>query len=209
MRDAVVALGGDDGFAIDWKAFAEVFAGEPYAASYGGAHVLDVGAHKGYFGAYALACGAARVVSYEPARANFDVLSRTAAGAGDRWLAHNAALGAASGVGELLLDRTSWAHSLVRVERPAGTQRVTIVTLAEALAELQTPAGTSTIVKVDAEGAECEILADPAPLDRVDVLLVEWHAETATCTVDELTRTVRSAGLVPEPGQGAMRFSRH
>lgn len=209
VGEVLLELGGGEDFPIDWKAFVEIFADEPYAEDYRETHVLDVGAHKGYFAAYALALGAARVVSFEPAIANFEVLARTAAGAGGKWLARNAALGRASGTGELLLDTTSWAHSLVRVERPAGTQPVSIVTLADALAELRAPPGACTIVKVDAEGAECEILEDAAALGRVDVLLVEWHAETATCTAEELTQAVQSAALeLQPPTRGAMRFRR-
>ena len=208
VGEVLLELGGDDDFPIDWKAFAEIFADEPYAADYRSAHVLDIGAHKGYFGAYALAGGASLVVSFEPAATNFETLARTARALGDRWVTRSAALGATAGAGNLLLDRTSWAHSLVRVERPAGTQQVEIVTLADALAELPAQGGR-TIVKIDAEGAECEILGDPAALERVHVLLVEWHAETATCTAEELTRAVESAGFeLHSRDRGAMRFMR-
>lgn len=208
VGEARAELGGGDDFPVDWKAFTEVFADEPYATNYRDARVLDIGAHKGYFGAYALAGGASLVVSYEPAVANFETLTRTARPLGDRWVTHNAAVGSTPGTGTLLLDRTSWAHSLVRVERPAGTQAVEIVTLAHALAGLPRQ-GSRTIVKVDAEGAECEILNDPAALERVDELLVEWHEETATCTVAELTRALETAGLELQPrGRGAMWFRR-
>ena len=45
---------------------------------YAGAVVLDLGAHKGYFGAYALARGARLVISFEPETANLELLERGA-----------------------------------------------------------------------------------------------------------------------------------
>lgn len=203
-----VELGDGDDFPIDWKAFVEIFADESYAAPYRDARVLDVGAHKGYFGAYALAGGASLVVSFEPAASNYDALERAAAPLGDRWLTRNAALGSTTGAGVLLLDRTSWAHSLLAVERPAGEQPVAIVTLDEALAELP-QGGARTIVKIDAEGSECDILRRPEPLARIDVLMVEWHPAVAPCTKDELTGAVESGGLelIAHAG-GVMRFVR-
>ncbi|HSF60176.1 MAG TPA: hypothetical protein VLA69_00630 [Gaiellaceae bacterium] len=73
-----IEIGGGPDFPVDWKAFVEIFGDEIYAESYRGSHVLDVRAHKGCFGAYGLATGAARVVSYEPAAANYDALEGAA-----------------------------------------------------------------------------------------------------------------------------------
>ena len=55
-----------DNYEIDWETLKNTLVDEPYLAVYGGAVVLDIGAHKGYYGAYALAHGAHAVVSYEP-----------------------------------------------------------------------------------------------------------------------------------------------
>jgi FkbM family methyltransferase len=169
--------------------------------------VLDIGGHKGYFGAYALAHGAASVLTFEPAERNYRVLERTAKPLRARWSVHKAALGSNTGTGVLLLDKTSWAHSLVSVERPAGEQRVRIETLEHALSELSNR-GARTIVKVDAEGSECEILARPGTLENVDLVMVEWHPETAPCTTDDLARVAASAGLVRGVDRGVLRFER-
>jgi hypothetical protein len=64
------------------------------------------------------------------------------------------------------------------------------------------------IVKIDAEGAECDILARPEALVGVDLLLVEWHSETAPCSREELTRNVESAGLRLRSGSGILRYVR-
>ena len=47
-----------DDYEIDWASLAFVAVDEAYAGDYGGATVVDIGAHKGYYGAYALAQGA-------------------------------------------------------------------------------------------------------------------------------------------------------
>lgn len=202
-----VHLGTRD-FAIDWRTFVDIFGRDEYPAPYAGAHVLDIGGHKGYFGAYALALGAAVVVSFEPALNNYAALERAARPLGDRWLTRNAAVGSASGIGVLRLDRTSWAHSLVEVERPEGEQAVSIVTLEEALSQLRA-GGSTTIVKIDAEGSECEILSDPEPLARVTVLMVEYHPRIARCPEGELIASVKAGGLELTSRQGGvLRFSR-
>ena len=198
VGDARIELGGSADFAIDWKAFSAIFADEEYAAEYSGAHVLDVGAHRGYFGAYALTSGASAVASFEPEVRNYETLARTAKRVGDKWLTRQAAVGERSGTGTLLVDRLSWSHSLVKVARPVAEQLVAIVTLEQALEDvpLDSPC---VIVKIDAEGSECDILARPEALARVDVLLVEWHPEKAPCSRDELTRSVEQAGLRLRP----------
>lgn len=145
--------------------------------------------------------------SFEPAAENYAALERAARPLHPRWSTRNAALGATSGEGVLHLDRALWAHSLLDVEQPVGEQPVEVVTLEEALAELPT-GGSVTIVKIDAEGSECDILARPESLERVDVLLVEWHS-SAPCSVEELTRVIGSAGLIATGRVGgAMQFER-
>jgi len=201
-------LGGGADFPVDWKAFAEIFGSHEYDAPLRGAHVLDVGAHKGYFGAYALMRGAAFVLSYEPATTNYMSLERAARQLPGRWRTRRAAVGPEGGEGTLYLDRTSWAHSLLAVDRPAGEETVSVVTLAEALSELP-PSDATLVLKVDAEGSECDILQRSAELERVDVLMVEWHPKVVPCSYEELEEELGSAGLHPDPVTGGpLRFTR-
>ena len=51
----------------------------PYKGDYRDAFVLDLGAHKGYYGAYAFRHGARTVVSYEPESTNASYLEAAAA----------------------------------------------------------------------------------------------------------------------------------
>ena len=193
VAGTVVELGGARDFPVDWLAFVEVFTGAGYAADYRHASVLDVGAHKGYFGAFAFGSGASAVVSYEPATPNYRALERAASRIAERWSTRHAAVGGERGEGTLFLDRTSWAHSLVRVKKPAGEETVSIVTLADAFEEL--PPVSRIVAKIDAEGSEYAILAATSVLERVDCLFVEWHAVTAGCTLEELVRVVEASGL--------------
>jgi FkbM family methyltransferase len=208
VGDAVVEIGDEGDFAVDWRAFVEVLGERPYPGPYDGAAVLDVGAHKGYFGAFALARGASYVVSFEPGRSNFAALSRAAAPFRDRWITRNSALGRTAGTGVLHLDATSWAHSLIEVERPVGSQPVSIVTLAQALAELPTGA-RRTIVKMDAEGSEWDILQGDSPFSDIDLLMVEWHPAIARCSEDELVQSITARGLdLATSAAGVLRFER-
>ena len=82
--------------------------------------VLDLGAHKGYFGAYAVSSGARAIVAYEPESANLAVLQRTA-----RRLSRPCRLddprqlpcGATSGQAELHVMGASWGHALSPARR--------------------------------------------------------------------------------------------
>jgi len=66
-------------YPIDWETLKWVLVDEAYPTDYAGAVVLDIGAHKGYFGAFALERGARTVISFEPESRNFELLERCAA----------------------------------------------------------------------------------------------------------------------------------
>ena len=100
LRRSRVWLGRDT-FTTDWNVFVEIFAGRAYArVDYRGADVLDAGAHKGYFAAFALANGARTVTSLEPEPENFRLLARAAAGDEDWQVLRQAVAGAAGNAKE-------------------------------------------------------------------------------------------------------------
>lgn len=178
----------------------------PYAADYKGALVLDIGAHKGYFAAFALLSGARCVISYEPASANFALLERAAKTfrkRGMRWEARRAAVGAESGSGVLAVSAESWTHSLHPLPpsgpaRAVSSETVAVVAARTALEEAGREAsGGRLIVKIDAEGAECEICrVEAASWSPVSELFVETH-ESAPCEVSDLLTEPRRSGLAP------------
>ena len=201
LRATKVYLSHDD-YEIDWASLAFVFVDEAYAGSYHGAVVVDIGAHKGYFGAYALWQGARTVVSYEPETANFALLRRAADASRDgEWQTRQSAVGAERGEAELHVMGASWGHALHPPEAftryEVGTEVVRVEALADVLADAVGLAdGARVIVKVNIEGEECPtILGTPASAwAGIDELYVETHP-WADCGADELARHLAGAGL--------------
>lgn len=200
-----VLLSHDD-YAIDRKTLEFVVTDRSYATDYADAFVLDIGAHKGYFGAYALAHGARTVMSFEPETANIELLERSAASFRDEgadWQVRPTAVGAESGEAELHVMAGSWGHALhppdTFAEYEVGVQRVPVAALSDILAESGTPAGERSphlIVKLNIEGEECETVlgTPPAAWAGVSELLVETHP-WATCDAEDLAAHLAPAGL--------------
>ncbi len=166
--------------------------------------VLDIGAHKGYVGAYAIAHGARATVSYEPESANLAVLKRTAAGyraRGALWTIHAAAVDAAPGRTDLHVMDGSWGHALDPpahfAEHEVGIERVEVVALEQAIAGAAAlPARDRLVVKINIEGAECSAILGTSPGAWGDVaeVFVETHP-WASCGADELAAQLERAGL--------------
>jgi FkbM family methyltransferase len=206
-------------FSSDFETLREVFLPRrnAYRTDYRGAAVLDIGAHKGYLGAYALLRGARVVVSYEPETINFAFLERAARSfrnKGATWHTRRAAVGALPGRSVLHVSRESWTHSLVSVPQagPAGEvgrMEVDVVGIADALADVAEQG--RVVLKIDAEGSECEIVGALTPdlAATVDVLLVETH-EFADCTADDLSKAIARLGLTPSAtvDPAVVRFQR-
>jgi FkbM family methyltransferase len=205
-RDALVKVGDFEvwvsaaEFDNDLSVLIEVLGDEYAAVPFRGATVLDVGAHKGYFAVYALAHGAAHVTCYEPAPTNFAYLSRTCLDA------RPAAVAATAGNVRLALDE-GWTHSIVLERHPdAETIDVPAVTLSQAIAE-----HSPSLVKLDIEGAEREVLAATAgqDWDGVHLLVVEVHPWA--CSPDEIAAVMRKRGFNEldrgDPTHPLMRFA--
>ena len=191
-----------DNYEIDWASLAFVAVDEAYAGDYRGAVVVDIGAHKGYYGAYALGHGARTVVSYEPETENFALLAKAADAKRGEWRTRRSAVGAVRGEAELHVMGASWGHALHPPEAFAkheiGVERVRVEALADVLADATHLArGARVIVKVNIEGEECPtILGTPGSAwAGVDELYVETHP-WAACGADDLARHVAAADLV-------------
>lgn len=195
----------DDDYAVDWESFKFVVVDRAYETDYRDTVVLDLGAHKGYFGAYALVHGARAVISFEPEAANVELLERAAATyrrSGADWLVRQVAVGAERGEAELHVMRASWGHALHPPDSFAGDEVAVQVVAVEAMRDVLADAGSVAgmrsriIVKVNTEGEECGIvLGTPPPAwEVVSELFVEVHP-WAACTAEELTRHVAAAGF--------------
>lgn len=192
-----------DDYEVDWASFAFVALDDAYAGDYRGTVVVDIGAHKGYYAAYALLHGARSVVSYEPERANYALLERAAATVRNdgTWHTRRCAVGPAEGEAELHVMGASWGHALHPPEAfgkyEVGVERVRVEALADALAEaIGLADGARVIVKVNIEGEECPtILGTPASAWKgIDELYVETHP-WASCDADELAGYLAAAGF--------------
>lgn len=207
---------GRESFAVDRVAFLGIFLEGWYDADYHDADVLDIGGHKGYYGAFALLGGARRVVSFEPEARNFALLERAATAfraAGFDWRVVRAAIGESDGEVDLRVSEEAASHSLFTSDSPAApAQRVRMVHMDTVLGE--GAAGERIIVKIDAEGAECAAILASAgeSWDRVDELFVETHA-FAPCSSAEIIERAGDFGLKlqsreTEPAAELLHFRR-
>ena len=171
--------------ASDWETLRENYLPrkQPYLTEYEGATVLDLGGHKGFFGAWAISMGAEAVVSYEPELTNFSRLAATAAQAragGKRWEVHRAAVARSPGERTLYVSEESWTHSLLP---PAvvgdgeghGTQLVEAVAIGEVLAAAREASPQRLVVKVDVEGAEQDLIVGDSSWALADEIFCEAH----------------------------------
>jgi FkbM family methyltransferase len=202
----------------DWETWLHIFFYPTYPTDFRDAVVVDVGAHKGYFSAAALEGGARKVFSYEPEKRNFALLERAASsfGASDAWLRRCAAVGGASRSAALYVAKgawSSWAHSLLEdaaAEGVVATQPVDIVSMASVLQEAAGVDGSRLVVKIDAEGAECEIVlqTEARSWSSVDEVLLEYH-DFAPCALKDFVVHLGRAGLVHRGSSHLVdRFSR-
>jgi FkbM family methyltransferase len=192
----------------DWNVFSEIFLSRCYNTDYRDAVVIDIGAHKGYYGAFALISGARIVISYEPERQNFTFLSRAASSFRDRgfdWLVEKKAIAESTGEMQLNVSGESWTHSLLTLpdEGPrslAHVETVEAITLHEVLGDSAAHGSGRVVVKIDIEGEECDsILGTRATVwNRIDELFVETHPHAA-CTGGDITSHLAGSGLGLQP----------
>src|SRR5262245_43137408 len=161
--------------------------------------VVDVGANIGAFSVLvASEHPAAQVIALEPSRANYDLLKfnvRTNSLTNVRVL--KAAMDAT--VGEQRLCGTGATASL-HFGSGQGEQ-VTTVTLRWVMETARLD--RIDFLKMDCEGAEFDILMDPAaPLDRVRMLALEFHNLSAAKCASTLKRVLEARGFRVDKLQG-------
>lgn len=133
--------------------------------------ILDLGANVGYFGAFALArWPAASVTAYEPDPVSAAVHARTITlnGLTDRWTLHRAAAAERDGQARF----HAWGHALSHVSEEGNA----IVPVHDVLPVI---AGVD-LLKIDTEGGEWPILADPRfAANPPRVVVLEYHPDGA------------------------------
>lgn len=183
--------------AIDFQVLGQVLLDEVYSEVHLRDNVVvDLGAHKGYFAAYALMAGAKAVYSYEPEPTNFGCLSHFAETArlrGKTIEVSQAAAGLADGELTLYTSDESWRHTTIagQTKISGGKLQVTCNSLSSILANVRKSFPEGPIVlKVDAEGAECAILlhAPEECFTSISEIVFEYHSFSGCCLRSILTR---------------------
>lgn len=148
--------------------------------------VLDIGGHVGLFALYvAKRWPGVRVISYEPSATNFERFARNLELAGvENVEAINQAVTADGRDVQLVLDRGNTGGTTEFV-KPNGHLKESAIstTLDKILDGLREPFVGSPdvrikLLKIDAEGAEYEVLTTARCLDRVDYLSGEFHSNS-------------------------------
>ena len=165
--------------------------------------ILDLGANVGMFGAWALArWPSASVDAFEPDPQNAAVHARAAAanGHGDRWRLHRAAAGTAPGSARFVAGDVALSR-LAGLGAPAGEGQTIEVPVRDVLPLI---AGAD-LVKLDVEGAEWPLLADPRfAADPPRAVTMEYHPEGAPAGADPAAAAralLEAAGLHVEDGR--------
>jgi FkbM family methyltransferase len=189
--------------AIDFQVLGQVLLDEVYSeVDLRHKVVIDLGAHKGYFAAYALMVGAKAVVSYEPEPTNFACLSRFAETArlhGKTIEVIQAAAGASDGELTLYMSDESWRHTTIagQSEASSGTLQVPCSSLSSILARARKSfLEEDFILKVDAEGAECPILLHVPEecFASIREVVFEYHA-FAGCGLNAILSRIEGFGF--------------
>ncbi|HVE68572.1 MAG TPA: FkbM family methyltransferase [Solirubrobacteraceae bacterium] len=160
--------------------------------------VLDLGGNVGYFGAFVLAgYPDAEITSVEADPRNARALRRVVAatGQGNRWKVIEAAASTGEGTARFVQALYSTAH----VARAGETSATTEVPAIDVLPLLD----GADLVKIDIEGSEWPILADPRfPAAAIRAVALEYHPEGCP-EPDARTaaeRILREAGYATRPG---------
>jgi FkbM family methyltransferase len=149
--------------------------------------IVDIGAHAGaatvYFKSH---YPEARITCFEPCKDSFRNLSANTRQFDDVKL-HNRALGEANGEAQLFSGQySSMQHSLKpNAENTSDFEWVSVLSAIEAFDALgETP---PSMIKIDTEGCELEILTAILPLlAKVDVIYLEYHSEADRLALDRL-----------------------
>lgn len=128
---------------------------------------LDIGGNIGSVAKFALEAGAKKVISVEPDPGNFELLEKNAAGA---VLLNAAAIAVPRKVTLYLGARDNAIHSILPVRGRDGIEVRTEI-WSELLAKYQ-----PNKIKMDCEGAEYELLAEPLP-NHVKAIILEFHLQ--------------------------------
>lgn len=156
---------------------AVVFVRNHYGSVKGMATILEIGANIGVFAIYAATENPhVTLYSYEPAKANYDVLVKNIERNGycDRVKTFN--FGAAARTEDRVLNHASSPlRSFSDLDSAAAGETISCLSLSDILSRHKL--AKVDLLKINAEGAEYEILynSDPACFKKIDEIRLEYH----------------------------------
>ena len=220
--DAAINLGSGRAFLsgsdlyIDYVTFFGIFVDELFKSDYSNTQVIDLGAHCGYFGAYALSKGAACVYSYEPHSGNYNSLVRSAATfrqQGYCWMTERSAVGSADGEVALNVSSQSWSHSIYAPATgyQVGVEQVPMRSFSSILQTVcDAAAGAAILVKINIEGAAGDVVLGTSVDLWDNVAEVIFDCEpNGPYDAGQLIDHLEKSGLVLRPARGRLyRLSR-
>lgn len=175
--------------------------------------VADLGANVGLFGAWARArWPGASIVAFEPDPFNAAVLERTIAANGGEWTLLAACAGEAAGEVAFAAGRFATSRAVSgELAFEAPERGVIEVPVLDCYPYLE----TADLVKIDIEGGEWPILADPRLRDLpARALALEYHPEgsprptdarrAATALLQDAGFVVRDVPTAAPPGYGSL-----
>lgn len=187
-----------------WGIAAEVFIAQQYSPpgfEIGTEDVVvDVGAHRGVFVAYAAKRTKHLVIAFEPDRDNFLKLTRLVHdNSFDHVHLYNVALGASNGQRKFYKAQSSSRHTLIGKDSLTGDiltdfYLVEVWSLDFALAQFS----HIDLMKMDCEGAEFEILqnTDVTTLAKIRRIALEFHGIHSNEPMKQLTKMLVEAGFI-------------
>jgi FkbM family methyltransferase len=157
--------------------------------------IIDCGANIGITALYfAGRYPNARIFSIEPDPSNFAVLKRNAASEPRITPINAAVVGRNTGPVFLSQDRPAWGNSITQGADGASGIEVPAITIDELCAQYSIE--HVDLLKVDIEGAEEPMFAEPHFLPKVGFIVIELHGDY---TMDRFSADVAPAGFVVKP----------
>lgn len=140
--------------------------------------IVDIGAHIGLFSLYANALNETQqIFAYEPEEENFKAFKEHLKINNTKNVnAKNVAVTSQEGTVMLCVSPDSHNHSIIEIENKLKTIKVPSTTLKKIIEKL----GHISLLKMDCEGAEFEILESTPPeiLKEIDSIYIEYHSYT-------------------------------
>lgn len=161
--------------------------------------VVDIGANRGVFVAYAVMSGAAKILAFEPSGISFQLLTRLInQNRFNQVEPYQKAVSADPGPVRLYLNSRHTRHSIVPPETGADLPQMEVeIVDTVSLDEIVEQVGQVDLLKMDCEGAEYQILmsASDRVFEGISKMVMEFHGSPQAVRLNELTDRLRRAGF--------------